>query len=603
MPPRRSIIALIALSLSLTAARPARAAQPEELLPRAALEKLYAAEIPKYDPASFDKLYAAHQLLEKYFVADANEDRKTLVKSLDASGVDAATLGRMCHIRLGWPALAPGVAHVKEDIPPHHVQYFLGLPKDYDRTKSWPLVIRLPAVNVLITDPAKPPTADEVVRLYSDWMNDELTRHPDAVVIMPRLNLDEFYGPSVKGMNTVIQAMHDVAGKVNIDPARVYMVGHGMAGHAVWNLALHYTTYFAAINPLAGAASGDWQRVRLLNLRNILPVVWADTTDKIINSNQSGAIVSVLKNFKYDVVFEQTRNMGHVPTPDMVEKCYVTLRGRTRELYPKQVNLRSTRPDPTFNRIDWLQVYQPLTPGAEKHLTLRKGTGQIIVNENTHSVQAALTGPQKIEAKTDNIASLRFYLNDQMMDLTQPVVIIINGKGRFEGIVKPSIDEMLRDQLFIGRGWRYFTAAVDIDLVPPRASTTQPSNPSSGSSNSSTGAASGGVSATPADAPDKKFFFTIDEGKTIFTDLASTRPPFTHEGKPAYQAHIFSIDNGKTKFIGYLSKYSAVAGESLVRRPGEIHWAPASSASGAEITNVRGPEATGARAATEIFPQ
>jgi hypothetical protein len=31
---------------------------------------------------------------------------------------------------------------------------------------------------------------------------------------------------------------------------------------------------------------------------------------------------------------------------------------------------------------------------------------------------------------------------------------------------------MLKDQLFLGRGWRYYTAVIDLDLAPPPA--TQP---------------------------------------------------------------------------------------------------------------------------------
>ena len=107
--------------------------------------------------------------------------------------------------------------------------------------------------------------------IYTAWINDELKAHPDAAVLMPLLNLDELWGPSYAGMNSVIQPMLHVAGRVNMDPARVYLIGHGMSGHAAWNLGLHYTTYFAAINPLAGSAKADWQRLRLMNLRNTLP--------------------------------------------------------------------------------------------------------------------------------------------------------------------------------------------------------------------------------------------------------------------------------------------------------------------------------------------
>jgi hypothetical protein len=37
---------------------------------------------------------------------------------------------------------------------------------------------------------------------------------------------------------------------------------------------------------------------------------------------------------------------------------------------------------------------------------------------------------------------------------------------------------MLKDQLFLGRGWRYYTAVIDVDLAPPP--TTQPTTRPSG---------------------------------------------------------------------------------------------------------------------------
>jgi predicted esterase len=558
---------------------------PADLLPRDTLEKLYRAELPHYNPADYQKLYDAHVYLEKYFLTDSAEDRQAITRILEKSGIPPATLGRMCRIHLAWPALPPGPAYVNERIGPHDVQYFLGIPANYDRAKAWPLVIRLPAANAIITDIKNPPKPDDVVHLYTQWVSDELKAHPDAVVVMPLLNLDELYGPSYKGMDSVIEAMHHVSTRVDIDPTRVYMLGHGMAGHATWNLALHFPTYFAAINPLAGAASADWQRVRLLNLKNILCVVWADTTDKIINSNQSAAIVGILRNMKYDVDFDLTRKFGHTPTPEIAEKCYQTMRARKRALYPQQVNLRSNRPDPIFNRIDWVQVYQPLSTGKEKSYFLRRGTGKITVDENALSVQAAFTAPNKIEARTENVQTLRFYFNDQMVDLAKPVTVIINGKTRFEGMVTPSLDEMLKDQIFLGRGWRYFTAVLDIDLAPRGA----------------TGAASRPTSLPAVTA--SRVFFTTDEGKTLFPIEAATRPPFVRDGKQAVRAHVYTCDRGKTSFVAYLSKFSPVAQEALVKRPGMTQWFPLSSPGAALILQVKCPEGSVGKSPVEIFPK
>ena len=76
---------------------------PEDLLPRPTLEKIYAAELPKYDPAQYDNLYKAHVWLEKYFLTDSAEDRRAITKILLESKIPPATLGRMCRIRLAWP--------------------------------------------------------------------------------------------------------------------------------------------------------------------------------------------------------------------------------------------------------------------------------------------------------------------------------------------------------------------------------------------------------------------------------------------------------------------------------------------------------------------
>src|SRR3954451_20442351 len=81
---------------------------PDELLPRETLEKIYAAELPAYDPADYQKLYDAHVYLEKYFLTDSVEDRRTIQQILAKTQIPVATLVRMCRIHLAWPALPPG---------------------------------------------------------------------------------------------------------------------------------------------------------------------------------------------------------------------------------------------------------------------------------------------------------------------------------------------------------------------------------------------------------------------------------------------------------------------------------------------------------------
>jgi hypothetical protein len=53
-----------------------------------------------------------------------------------------------------------------------------------------------------------------------------------------------------------------------------------------------------------------------------------------------------------------------------------------------------------------------------------------------------------------------------------------------------------------------------------------------------------------------KAFFSTDDGKTFFVDSSSNIPPFMKDGKMAVRAQVFTCDDGKTKFVGYLEMYT-----------------------------------------------
>jgi predicted esterase len=469
-PPRKR------LAVAVPPAPPAEAVPPQTI-PRETLESMYVAELGKrYKPENADRVYAAHELLEQFFAEPASKTRAEIVQKIRDTKLDPGLLGRLTRLRMHWPALEPGVYYTNERHGPHDVRYFLGVPKGYDRAQRWPLVVKLPTAHAFLSAP--PPGADRVTQIYSDWVMEELTGHPDALVLMPLLNLDELYGPSVPGMNTVMQPVLHAANRANVDPARVYLIGHGMSAHATWNLGIHFPTYFAAVNPLAGGMSGDWQRLRLMNLSNVLPVVWHDTADEVIKVGFARSVVKSMRAIKLDVDYEETKGVGHAPPPDVLERTYAKLRARVRVLYPKSVDLQSNRPETMYNRNDWVQIYQPLDPGKNRRMLLRRGSGPMRVYEKSSRLQAALVGGNKIQARSDNVATLRLYLNEQMVDFREPVTVTVNGKERFAKKLVPDVEPMLKDQLFLGRGWRYYTAVVDIDLAPPPS--TQPTTKRSG---------------------------------------------------------------------------------------------------------------------------
>src|SRR4051812_38658926 len=65
----------------------------------------------------------------------------------------------------------------------------------------------------------------------------------------------------------------------------------------------------------------------------------------------------------------------------------------------------------------------------------------------------------------------------------------------------------------------------------------------------------GGSNARPTDLA----YFSNDDGATWFADDAKKVAPFDKDGRPAYLAHVFTCDGGKTKFVLYLERYSTAA--------------------------------------------
>ena len=60
-----------------------------------------------------------------------------------------------------------------------------------------------------------------------------------------------------------------------------------------------------------------------------------------------------------------------------------------------------------------------------------------------------------------------------------------------------------------------------------------------------------------------KAFYTIDDGRSWFTDSIYRTPPFEHDGKLAVRAMVYSYDNGRHEFCPLLQRYNSDMKESL----------------------------------------
>lgn len=462
-------------------APPAPSTAPARQAPPASREvagEWYRKHLPKdLTGDDLDRLYRTHLLIEEFF-ADGTPGarREQLIREVEATGTSPDEVAVLCRLRLGWRAVDPGVYYVNDRVGPVPVRYFVAVPAGYDPSAARPVVLMLPTARAFVALRGNAEElAEQVAATYTRWLREESRTRPGNLVVMPLLHLTDLWGPGYAGMNNAIKPLHDAAERFHLDTTRVYLRGQGMSGHAVWNLGLHYPTYFAAINPLAGGASYDFQRMRVVNLRNTLAVVWHDVSDKAVPVKLSRDLVAALRQNKVDVVYDETKNVGHVPGPDIDARLYAAMAARRREEDPVRVTVRTNRPDTAFGRVDWVQVWQPLDGAGEVRTIFNwSGTGMWSYNAPV-TVDARLNRDRnRVEIEGRNVGAIRLLLHGRMLDLGRPIAVTLNGKPVYEGLVTPSVEATLRDQLSLGRGWRSYTAALDLDFMPKDVPATRP---------------------------------------------------------------------------------------------------------------------------------
>lgn len=120
--------------------------------------------------------------------------------------------------------------------------YKLFVPKDYNSSQEWPLLLFLHGIKKRGND-------------FSLLNRYGLLKHAEENIDFPFLvvapQCPSFANwPVVR--NEVIGLLRHILSSYQVDKKRVYVTGFSMGGHGVWDLAVWYPELFAAAVPIAG---------------------------------------------------------------------------------------------------------------------------------------------------------------------------------------------------------------------------------------------------------------------------------------------------------------------------------------------------------------
>ncbi len=245
-----------------------------------------------------------------------------------------------------------------------------------------------------------------------------------------------------------------------IDTDRIYAMGYSIGGHASFLLATFYKDQIAATVSLAGTCAiqmgAECLDVLLPNIHNtpVLAVYGENDQSKDPTTNKPAGIAiwnryieQQAAKLNLPITMIELPGVGHggvIPPKDQL-KAYLTTK---RAPLSKQVSHRFRYTSQA--RDGWLRQI--------KFLGRRWDSQQLIVSPaNGETVAEAMAAmlEQKlgylggtIDGQTINIdtrkcSRIEVLLNDDLVDLDQPIKIVVDGTVRFEGLAKRSVKTML----------------------------------------------------------------------------------------------------------------------------------------------------------------
>ncbi len=291
------------------------------------------------------------------------------------------------------------------------------------------------------------------MKLYRD------VYEPSGLYFIPRMVDDRegrwYYGYNQEIFDRVIQQAilyHDV------DPNRVYLTGISEGGYGAFRLGSLMADRWAGSCAMAAAEPLNTSPPE--NMRNIAfrcGIGELDTTfDRIGLARNYFKVLTELKaedpdgfNFLFDEQQGRGHGINYKPGPSWVAN-------HTRTPVPRRVVWTVIKQhDRHRHRMYWLALNGE-AGSLPLHLTAEAKENHIEITAQRPSKE-----DKDLRVNEDTI-QLRVYLNNELVDLSQPVTINVNGQERFRGHVEMTMEAMILSTAERGDPTQVYPAQVTI---------------------------------------------------------------------------------------------------------------------------------------------
>jgi dienelactone hydrolase len=250
-------------------------------------------------------------------------------------------------------------------------------------------------------------------------------------------------------IDNILRGVDALKRKYNIDESRVYITGISDGGTGVYYMALKEPNLWSSYLPLNGSIAvirapqnGADGEMYGNNLSNAPLYIVNGEQDNLYPVYQVEPHIKWFQSMGVPFVFRPQAGAGHNtawwPTERAPYEQFV--RDHARVAHPARLSWETERAD-KFNRNRWL-VINELRHDASRETEL-KDRGFFQHTKLSGRVDVVRSG-NTFDAKVRDVAAFTLLLSPDAVDLSQPIVVTVNGRPSFKGVVKKDPAALLR---------------------------------------------------------------------------------------------------------------------------------------------------------------
>jgi dienelactone hydrolase len=308
-------------------------------------------------------------------------------------------------------------------------RYGLYVPPSYQATKDYSLVLCLHGAGF---------TGDAYLERWRTRLGD------DYLLACPTLIRANWWTRT--GEEVVLATIREVQSRYRVDPDRIFLTGMSNGGIGTWIIGANDAPVFAGLAPMAGGLDKVLFPF-LENLRHTPVYVIHGAKDQVMPVDLSRSIVKELTRLGYPVVYREHERVhpmagGHFFPREELPDLVAWFGARRRDPLPRRVTV--VRDASHLIAFGWVRIdaTDQIAAFAED---LTSSRDEAVAKRVYATLDAEIVAPTRIEVKTDRVRLFSLFLNEQLVDVSKPITVVVNGKVVFERMVTSSVDTLLRD--------------------------------------------------------------------------------------------------------------------------------------------------------------